>query len=109
MNGAPGSCRAPGPARNQACPKVQLLARALGRMVCEADSPTACASLAACPARLDPDRNEKKFMVAKRVRSRTTERRAEAFQQGTPEIQPRPDFRFPGENGRTYLDSDLAT
>ena len=78
-------------------------------MVCEADTPTACASLAACPARLGPDRNKKEFMVAKKVRSRTTKRRAEALQQRTPEILPRPDFRFPGEIGRTYLDSDLAT
>ena len=27
---------------------------------------------------------------------------------GTPEILPRPDFRFPGEVGRTYTDSDPA-
>ncbi|HEY3674730.1 MAG TPA: arylsulfatase [Candidatus Tumulicola sp.] len=27
---------------------------------------------------------------------------------GTPEILPRPDFHFPGEVGRTYLDSDPA-
>ena len=27
---------------------------------------------------------------------------------GTPEILPRPDFRFPGEIGRTYLESDPA-
>ncbi|HEY7064564.1 MAG TPA: hypothetical protein VII06_24025 [Chloroflexota bacterium] len=25
---------------------------------------------------------------------------------GTPSILPRPDFHFPGEVGRTYLDSD---
>lgn len=29
-------------------------------------------------------------------------------ERGTPEILPRPDFRFPGEIGRTYLDSDPA-
>lgn len=28
--------------------------------------------------------------------------------QGTPNVLPRPDFRFPGEVGRTYLDSDPA-
>lgn len=27
---------------------------------------------------------------------------------GTPDILPRPDFRFPGETGRTYLESDPA-
>ena len=27
---------------------------------------------------------------------------------GTPSVLPRPDFRFPGEVGRTYLDSDPA-
>lgn len=27
---------------------------------------------------------------------------------GTPDVLPRPDFRFPGEVGRTYLDSDPA-
>ena len=27
---------------------------------------------------------------------------------GTPSVLPRPDFRFPGESGRTYLDSDPA-
>ncbi|MGO4394591.1 hypothetical protein AB4Z46_24855 [Variovorax sp. M-6] len=27
---------------------------------------------------------------------------------GTPEVLPRPDFHFPGEIGRTYLDSDPA-
>jgi hypothetical protein len=25
---------------------------------------------------------------------------------GTPSVLPRPDFHFPGEVGRTYLDSD---
>jgi arylsulfatase A-like enzyme len=28
--------------------------------------------------------------------------------QGTPKVLPRPDFRFPGEVGRTYLESDPA-
>jgi hypothetical protein len=27
---------------------------------------------------------------------------------GTPSVLPRPDFHFPGEVGRTYLDSDPA-
>ena len=27
---------------------------------------------------------------------------------GTPEVLPRPDFHFPGEVGRTYLESDPA-
>src|ERR1700746_2370286 len=27
---------------------------------------------------------------------------------GTPNVLPRPDFHFPGEIGRTYLDSDPA-
>ena len=27
---------------------------------------------------------------------------------GTPEVLPRPDFRFPGEVGRSYLESDPA-
>jgi hypothetical protein len=27
---------------------------------------------------------------------------------GTPDVLPRPDFRFPGEVGRTYLESDPA-
>ena len=27
---------------------------------------------------------------------------------GTPEVLPRPDFHFPGEMGRTYLESDPA-
>ena len=35
-----------------------------------------------------------------------TERMTNA--QGTPEILPRPDFRFAGNIGRTYLDSDPA-
>src|SRR5206468_4263906 len=31
-----------------------------------------------------------------------------AVEKGTPLVLPRPDFHFPGEIGRTYLDSDKA-
>src|SRR5262249_57646211 len=31
---------------------------------------------------------------------------AEAQERGTPSVLPRPDFHFPGNVGRTYLDSD---
>ena len=33
---------------------------------------------------------------------------AEAQERGTPSVLPRPDFRFPGNVGRTYVDSDPA-
>lgn len=31
-----------------------------------------------------------------------------SFAQNTPSVLPRPDFHFPGNVGRTYLDSDPA-
>src|SRR5262245_53924852 len=35
-------------------------------------------------------------------------RPAESTTKGTPQVLPRPDFHFPGEVGRTYLESDPA-
>ncbi|MGC4001954.1 MAG: arylsulfatase [Pirellulales bacterium] len=39
---------------------------------------------------------------------RATAQPVEAAPAGTPTVLPRPDFHFPGEIGRTYLDSDKA-
>ena len=47
----------------------------------------------------EPNMNEKQ---------RTPPDKPQTTQAGTPEVLPRPDFRFPGEIGRTYLDSDPA-
>jgi len=44
--------------------------------------------------------------MAERPRSGNVKQ--EAPTAGTPSVLPRPDFRFPGEVGRTYLDSDPA-
>ncbi len=41
-------------------------------------------------------------------KQRTLSDKPQTAQAGTPEVLPRPDFRFPGEIGRTYLDSDPA-
>ena len=44
-------------------------------------------------------------MATSNVQPITTPKPAAA---GTPNVLPRPDFHFPGEIGRTYLDSDPA-
>ena len=44
-------------------------------------------------------------MTKSNVQPITTSKPAAA---GTPNVLPRPDFHFPGEIGRTYLDSDPA-
>jgi arylsulfatase len=41
-------------------------------------------------------------------KQRTPSDKPQTAQGGTPEVLPRPDFRFPGEIGRTYIDSDPA-
>src|SRR5262245_20088276 len=46
--------------------------------------------------------------MATRSKSKSTAASSHAAPSGTPQVLPRLDFRFPGEVGRTYLDSDPA-
>jgi arylsulfatase len=47
-------------------------------------------------------------MASKKSDSATSAVDSPTMDNGTPEVLPRPDFHFPGEVGRTYLESDPA-